>query len=253
MSEGKKKILNLYAGIGGNRKLWGDDYEITAVEYNEHIAKVYTNQFPNDKMIIGDAHQCLLEHFSEYDIIWSSPPCPSHSRMCFAKKTKEYIDIKLYQEILLLKSWFKGKFVVENVIPYYEPLIKPNVILGRHLFWTNFPIAEKEFKNIDISRSNPDDLLKERGIDMSIFDVIKDVPENRSMLHQRRHSATGHTHTAPTPTRYPRLSINTSLRTSGVSSTVRIRWLNSSNLRSNNHAHFCHAPGLSLPNAIANA
>jgi DNA (cytosine-5)-methyltransferase 1 len=180
MSDGKKKILNLYAGIGGNRKLWGDDYEITAVEYNEHIAKVYKNQFPNDKMIIGDAHQYLLEHFSEYDIIWSSPPCPSHSRMCFAKKTKEYIDMKLYQEIVLLKSWFKGKFVVENVIPYYEPLIKPNVILGRHPFWTNFQIAEKEFKNIDISRSNPDDLLKERGIDISIFDVIKDVPENRS-------------------------------------------------------------------------
>jgi DNA (cytosine-5)-methyltransferase 1 len=62
MSE-EKKILNLYAGIGGNRKLWGDDYEITAVEYNEHIAKVYTNQFPNDKVIIGDAHQYLLNLF----------------------------------------------------------------------------------------------------------------------------------------------------------------------------------------------
>lgn len=23
------KILNLYAGIGGNRKLWGDEHEIT--------------------------------------------------------------------------------------------------------------------------------------------------------------------------------------------------------------------------------
>jgi DNA (cytosine-5)-methyltransferase 1 len=28
------RILNLYAGIGGNRKLWGDDHEITAVELN---------------------------------------------------------------------------------------------------------------------------------------------------------------------------------------------------------------------------
>lgn len=26
------KILNLYAGIGGNRKLWGDDHEVTVVE-----------------------------------------------------------------------------------------------------------------------------------------------------------------------------------------------------------------------------
>jgi len=24
------KILNLYAGIGGNRKLWGNDHEITS-------------------------------------------------------------------------------------------------------------------------------------------------------------------------------------------------------------------------------
>lgn len=174
------RVLNLYAGIGGNRMLWGDDYDITAVEYNPNIAKVYSNQFPNDKMIIGDAHQYLLDHYDEFDFIWSSPPCPSHSRMCFAKKTKEYIDMKLYQEIVLLKSWFKGKYVVENVIPYYEPLIKPNVILGRHPFWTNIDVADKEFKNIDISRSKPDELLNERGIDATIFDCIKDVPENRS-------------------------------------------------------------------------
>ena len=160
--------------------MWGNDHDITAVEYNENIAKVYRNQFPNDKLIIADAHQYLLDHYSEFDFIWSSPPCPTHSKMCFAKKQKEYIDFKLYQEIILLKSWFKGKFVVENVIPYYEPLIKPNVILGRHPFWTNFEVIEKEFKNIDISRSNANDLLSERGIDMSIFDCIKDVPENRS-------------------------------------------------------------------------
>jgi hypothetical protein len=29
------KILNLYAGIGGNRKLWGDEHEIVAVENNK--------------------------------------------------------------------------------------------------------------------------------------------------------------------------------------------------------------------------
>ena len=28
----KLKILNLYAGIGGNRKLWGNEHDITAVE-----------------------------------------------------------------------------------------------------------------------------------------------------------------------------------------------------------------------------
>lgn len=33
------KILNLYCGIGGNRKLWGDEHEITAVEWDSNIAK----------------------------------------------------------------------------------------------------------------------------------------------------------------------------------------------------------------------
>ena len=57
------KILNLYSGIGGNRKLWGDQHEITAVEYNEEIATVYKDYFPNDKVIIGDAHEFLLKNY----------------------------------------------------------------------------------------------------------------------------------------------------------------------------------------------
>lgn len=35
------KILNLYCGIGVNRKLWGDKHQITAVEMSEDIATVY--------------------------------------------------------------------------------------------------------------------------------------------------------------------------------------------------------------------
>ena len=155
-------------------------YDITAIEYNEHIAKVYKEQYPKDNVLVADAHEYLLKHYTEFDFIWSSPPCPTHSRMCFAKKEKQYIDFKLYQEIVLLKSWFKGKWVVENVVPYYGYLIEPTVILGRHPFWANFDIEENEFTNIDISRSKKEDLLKERMIDWSIFNCIKDVPENRS-------------------------------------------------------------------------
>ena len=73
------KILNLYAGIGGNRMLWGNEHEITAVEYNEHIAKVYKEQYPNDNVIVADAHEYLLKHYAEFDFIWSSPPCPTHT------------------------------------------------------------------------------------------------------------------------------------------------------------------------------
>ncbi|KKK98144.1 hypothetical protein LCGC14_2645680, partial [marine sediment metagenome] len=55
------KILNLYAGIGGNRKLWGDKHEIIAIEIDPKIAAIYQDLFPNDKVIIADAHQYLLE------------------------------------------------------------------------------------------------------------------------------------------------------------------------------------------------
>ena len=134
------KILNLYACLGGNRYKWGDDHDITAVEWDEELARLYQERFPNDTVVVGDAHQYLLDHYKEYDFIWSSPPCPTHSRARFARRnttTPAYPDMKLYQEILFLEKWFDGKYVVENVIPYYEPL-KPAKKRGRHLYWTNF-------------------------------------------------------------------------------------------------------------------
>jgi len=137
----KIRILNLYAGIGGNRKLWGDEYEITAVENDPATAAEYRRLFPSDIVIVGDAHQYLLDHFREFDIIWSSPPCPTHSRINHAKTRKpDYADMKLYQEIIFLNHWFDGKFIVENVIPFYEPLMKAQEV-DRHLFWANFKIS----------------------------------------------------------------------------------------------------------------
>jgi len=158
------KILNLYAGIGGNRKLWGDEHEVTAIEINPEIAGIYKYNFPNDNVIVTDAHQYLLQHYKEFDFIWSSPPCPTHSRLCFSQPIKSYPNMDFYQQVILLKSWFKGKWVVENVIPYYEALIKPTVELGRHPFWANFDIEDKEFKNIDVSRSTAEELSEYLGM-----------------------------------------------------------------------------------------
>jgi DNA (cytosine-5)-methyltransferase 1 len=150
------KILNLYAGIGGNRKLWGDIHQITAVENNEQIAQVYSKFFPNDIMIIGDAHDYLLKHFKEFDFIWSSPPCQSHSKTNFFLKGQgifRYPDMKLYQEILFLQYFFNGKYVVENVQGYYKPLIEPQKI-GRHFFWANFDIPKIEVDYVQIGIMN---------------------------------------------------------------------------------------------------
>lgn len=136
------KILNLYACLGGNRYKWDevhDDLEITAVELDPELAKLYQDRFPNDKVIVADAHQYLLDHYKEFDFIWSSPPCPSHSRArAYNSKYKAlYPDMKLYEEVILLETRFEGKYVVENVVPYYELLI-PGKKRGRHIYWTNF-------------------------------------------------------------------------------------------------------------------
>ena len=141
------KILNLYACLGGNRYKWGDEHDITAVEWDEELAKLYQERFPNDKVIVADAHQYLLDHYKEFEFIWSSPPCPTHSRVRVSQKNREnfkvqYPDMKLYEEIIFLDNFFNGKYVVENVIPYYEPLI-PAQKRGRHLYWTNFNLPSK--------------------------------------------------------------------------------------------------------------
>lgn len=142
------KILNLYACLGGNRYKWDEvtDVDVTAVEYDPELAKLYQERFPNDKVVVADAHKYLLDHYKDFDFIWSSPPCPTHSkaRGWNTKLETKYPDMKLYQEIILLETVskgkdarFKGKYVVENVIPYYDPLI-PAQKRGRHLYWANF-------------------------------------------------------------------------------------------------------------------
>ena len=136
------KILNLYAGLGGNSNLWDDTlHEIVNIEFDQRIAQVLQDRKPKQNVLVEDAHEYLLNNYSEFDFIWSSPPCQTHSKMNkFTRhNTIRYVDGKLFEEILLLKHWFKGKWVVENVAPYYEPPFNPKKI-GRHLFWSNFDI-----------------------------------------------------------------------------------------------------------------
>lgn len=160
----KYKILNLYACLGGNRYKWDEifedldlELEVTAVELDPFLAELYQERFPKDIVIVADAHQYLLEHFKEFDFIWTSPPCPTHSRVRISQKNRDnftalYPDLKLYEEIIFLDNYFKGKYVVENVIPYYEPLIIAKK-RGRHLYWTNFNLpndlgGRKMFSNM---------------------------------------------------------------------------------------------------------
>ena len=138
------KILNLYACLGGNRYKWDEvtDVEVTAVELDPECARLYQERFPNDTVIVADAHQYLLDHYKGFDFIWTSPPCPTHSRARYwgfgaNGKNPVFPNMSLYEEIIFLQHHFKGKYIVENVIPYYEPMRNPQK-RGRHLYWSNF-------------------------------------------------------------------------------------------------------------------
>jgi len=174
------KILNLYAGIGGNRKLWNGN-DTTAVEINPEIAAIYKEFFPNDTVVVGDAHQYLLEHYDDgWDFIWSSPPCPSHSDwkrlwVDAGKQKPVYPDMNLYQEILLLQHFFKGKYCVENVISYYKPLI-PAQEIANHYLWANFRIADYVTEKRG-ARETKEYLSKRKGIVLGA-----DVTNKRHLL-----------------------------------------------------------------------
>ena len=173
------KILNLDAGVGGNRKLW-KGHEITAVELNPEIAAIYQDRYPNDIVIVGDAHQYLLDHYMEYDIIWDSPPCPTHSQIRFnigfkadrkyRKVDAVYPDMQLYQRIILLMHWFDGLWVVENTIPYYEPLIQGQKI-GGHIWWSNFNITPIDHGNRNHRGGTVESLQERKGIDLSKYPI----------------------------------------------------------------------------------
>ena len=180
------KILNLYCCIGGNRKFWDGDIEVTGVELDKDIAAIYQDFYPNDKVIIADAHQYLVEHYKEYDFIWSSPPCPTHSRIrqfsavARGQNDAVYPDMSLYQEIIFLMTNFEGKWVVENVIPYYPPLIKAQE-LGGHLFWSNFQLGNFKDKN-RCHNGTIEELQQHKGFDLSKYEGIDKIKTLRNLV-----------------------------------------------------------------------
>jgi len=166
------KILNLFSGIGGNRTLWGNKHEITAVESNQQIAMIYLKRFPNDIVIVGDAYEYLENHYKEFDFIWASPPCPTHSILMFPQKNKKLPDLRLFSIIIFLQHHYHNDWVVENVCLYYKPLVPITVKLERHMFWSNRNIKEKEF---NISRKRFDylsinDFCNIHNIERNLFD-----------------------------------------------------------------------------------
>lgn len=143
------KILNLYAGVGGNRLYWPQDVEVHAVETDPAAVKIYAELYPKDTIDTRPALDVLLSDYREFDFIWASPPCTSHSRFRLVKKP-ELVDMTVYQLLIFLQTWYRKPFCVENVRPYY-PLLIPAIQRGRHLLWTNFYVPEFNVPDFDLA------------------------------------------------------------------------------------------------------
>ena len=193
-----EKVLNLYAGIGGNRKLW-QDVDVTAVEWDEKIANIYADKYPDDNVIVADAHQFLEDNYNDgYDFIWSSPPCQTHSRLHHNLAVKHegrpdtgrYPDMSLYQEIILLDKSFSGDWIVENVIPYYDFLIEPQIV-NRHAFWSNYQIPDVTISGHYILEGVTSKLEKSVGISIQEYDLPSDKYDKRQVLRNCVHPELG--------------------------------------------------------------
>jgi DNA (cytosine-5)-methyltransferase 1 len=187
-----KTVLNLYAGIGGNRKLW-DNVDVTAIERDPEIADVYRDHFPNDTVIETDAHEYLKNNFDDFDFIWASPPCPTHSKFrrdMHGWDKPVYPDMKLWQEIIFLKGMCHADWVVENVVPYYEPLIE-GTTRARHMFWSNFYIPEITLQSDGVKRqeSGWQEIQERYGFDLS--NVDQDRRWKRKVLNNCVHPKLG--------------------------------------------------------------
>lgn len=182
------RVLNLYSGLGGNRKRW-EDVEVVAVEKQPKVARFYAKEFPDDEVIVTDAHTFLEQHLrDEWDFIWSSPPCQTHTKFntlqwnSDSKRNKNreprYPDMRLYQEILLLRHFARCDWVVENVTSYYDPMIQPQRV-DRHYFWASALIPDFDGgRSLEFKTNGKYELWAERyGFDVAHVDlgVRKDV------------------------------------------------------------------------------
>lgn len=187
------KILNTQAGLGGNRKLWGDKHEITAVELDPRVAAFYQAQYPDDTVIAGDAYAYVEKNFREFDFIWGSPMCTTHGQYrhnvgVIGKGFDPVIpDMRLYGLIIFLQTYHKGLYAIENVVPYYKPLVEAKKI-GRHLIWSNFDIEPIELPAAGIRDKNKiADLEESLGISLQGWKL----PNKRKLLRNCTEPALG--------------------------------------------------------------
>jgi DNA (cytosine-5)-methyltransferase 1 len=202
----KMKILNLYAGIGGNtHNIDRSKHDITHVEWNEEIAQANRELHPLDIVVEADAKKFLEMNYKEYDYIWASPPCPSHASIRKAgAKNGQYDalipDMDLYGVIIFLDEYFEGNWTVENVKPFYnrldeqekerqEALVKiipPAQESSRHLFWSNHEVPSISIKASSLNQANNSEMMEWLGIQLDqSFDTVEKRKILRNCVHPK--------------------------------------------------------------------
>jgi DNA (cytosine-5)-methyltransferase 1 len=136
-----------------------------------------------------------LDHYDDgWDFIWSSPPCPTHSRIrniagvgCGQNKPV-YPDMKLYEEIIFLQQiynssgcLFNGRYCVENVASYYSPLIPP-LYIGRHYFWANYHVTPFRVDTRGHMEDN-NTLMEIKGFNVNDKTLLRNCTEPELGLH----------------------------------------------------------------------
>ena len=174
------KILDLFAGFGGTTRglqKWLDEnnisYEYYAIDIDKQTLKVH--KYWNKKSIViqRDAYTFTKDELREYDFIWASPPCQSHSRAQVIWKRRKP-DMRLYT--LICKLHQVGKpFIVENVVPYYKPPIMWDYKIDRHIFWTNLDLSDVRvnIKRKPIYKMSLHELAEYHGIPYKYVRIYK--------------------------------------------------------------------------------
>lgn len=150
------RILDLYAGLGGTAKgiqsvleKKGVDYEYFAIEIDPNVCAAHKINNPRSTVICADVKD-WLDKITDFDFVWASPPCQTHSILNFSNKATgkktNLVDWSLWHVIDHLQRTENVSYVVENVLIWYNEPFKHNFNLDRHYFWTNLSLLSFEYQ-----------------------------------------------------------------------------------------------------------
>jgi len=121
-------------------------FEYVAVDNDRKVLQVHSLLNPHSKTVLEDAWLISDDRLLQYDFVWASPPCESHSVLCWKRKDKPKPDMRLWWLIRRLRK-LKVPFIVENVRPYYGTILKPTAKAGRHLLWSNLSLKSVQLNS----------------------------------------------------------------------------------------------------------